>query len=536
MINQSQIDSMNFDDQKSAFVLLGKASSYLTLLKHLDLTPVSQEMLFHVLNCVYTYESDIITSDDLTFIPLDLVERSLAGAGKKLSKSTRSSRLKNLVTSGILEEFTTQLVSSKRTKKIFALKSLVELNQLADKLRDKSTIDDSVTAKGTTSRKLHHNELQRLKQMKVATSFGQELATIDVSVTDRRFSLIAGTFKTSPQQKTSLIKGELLAGHKKFQIQSSASEGFDLACQDDLSTINAICTICEIAIAEIRTLGGEVENNFLIDLNDICILKNLNPSGGNRISQARSMQRLRGTITQIYLDDSEEADNLRRLLMLDKGQYHDISFLTGMSAHLEYSEQEEETSPRWIRISIDNVTYKFLSKQVVADTTPIILAHPELMKMGSETGAGVGTGTIYMLYQFLNIEIKRRGNIQKTFTLDEMHKRIAAQSDFKTFRQQITNAAKAIFNRTDKIGRPTVWMENGANNAALLGYVMIWNTQDGFVREATFNRDIRDHITGNSSRHNALLKSEAKNKSKQHGQQELWLGDTPPDHLLDTDY
>jgi len=283
-------------------------------------------------------------------------------------------------------------------------------------------------------------------------------------------------------------------GSDQIKIITSSQSDSEICHVDDQRTIRAVITMVCIEIIERMDQVKEIQNEFYIDIVDLCQIMGLDGSGANRDTVRDSLKRLYSTNFNIIIDsDSENGHRFAEQFGITPGADDlNFRFLTELDSSIdrEYGGSSIRR-PRWYRIALHSKTFHDLIDLNVIST---FIDNKEILKVSS--------GLIHIFYTWCCIHVKRSGKRVMHITLPDLQKFIIPASRYDNFRDRFLLALKHHQEKNNQI-----WDENGVNIINLFGYIV--KMEPDFTNEFIFSvfRDKNDPIIGDKSVHNRLLSS-----------------------------
>lgn len=375
--------------------------------------------------------------------------------------------------------------------------------QLATKLTD----IESPNKKEFQDHKAHRGKLKALKTQLIETN-AQILDTnfpIKLARSERFWNGVLGacmrTSRNDPRKRDpfTTVYG---FGKRPVRITTSTQTDSEICHVDDQRTILAIITLACYNISGVMEDGGKVENNFFIDIVELCNLMGLDGCGANRETVRQSLKRLYTTNFNLELDqDSEEGKAFASHFGLSfEADEQNFRFLTEMDNTLdaEYGGSSVR-KPRWYRIALHSKTFNDLIDPSVIST---FVNNPKMLKASS--------GLIILFYTWCSINVKRSGNLKQSISLCRLQKKIVPSARYDNFKKRFLIALR----RHQKLDGE-VWDDDCANRMNIYGYVVEAepNPVDDWI--FTVIRDKKDPVIGDKSMHNKLLENQKRTQTIQ---------------------
>lgn len=376
--------------------------------------------------------------------------------------------------------------------------------QLATKLTD----IESPNKKNYTRNKDQRGQLKALRTQLIETN-AQVLDTsipIKLARSERLWNGVFGacmrTSRNDPRKKEPFLT---IYGFGKgpVRITTSTQTDSEICHVDDQRTILAIITLVCYTISGIMDAGGEVKNDFFIDIVELCNLMGLDGSGANRETVRQSLKRLYTTNFNLELDQDSEGGRAfaSHFGLSFEADEQNFRFLTEMDHTLdaEYGGSSVR-KPRWYRIALHSKTFKDLIDPSVIST---FVNNPQMLKASS--------GLILLFHTWCSINVKRSGNFKRSVSLNELQKKMIPSARYDNFKKRFLVSLR----RHQKLNGEN-WNDTGPNRMNIYGYII--EAEPNPVDDWIFSviRDKKDHVIGDKSLHNKLLESHKKGEHIQH--------------------
>lgn len=312
---------------------------------------------------------------------------------------------------------------------------------------------------------------------------------------------------------------------------------------DDQTTLLAIVSmICNLNRRREED-GKPHSNSYLIDIRPLCRMLGLEPSGGNRDTVRKRIQRIYDTQFEIICPpNSRFAKHFDLFSHTEAGEQLTVDerhyrFITEMDiTHQDLDENNEVASrPSMFRISIHSDTYK---KMLDPDVWNTYSVPPELLR---------SSGMVFALYQFASYQLGRtvkKNRESKEFMLAQLHSLLFPASSFNNFKRTFFDQFKSHFK-----SHGVEWSDSkqSINTINLFG----WWIEFSFIEQANdyqikITRDQNDNYVGSKSLHNRILanqnstlESQTTNyQTKKPKQDEIWPEHSLnlPDEIEDAEY
>lgn len=520
MASPVEISKEHILNSNKSVVLRGRPSAYLKAFKALRDDGIIASALYDFLYtcCEATDSKDALTKED-TYILLDqsLIERLLAKRGLPNSRGTMVQRFKSLIETGLAEESECDYQHHIRTypKKLYIVYPPFEIYGLVDDLHKSSE-----PANKTISLPTNVEEVQRElanSHMSPSREVISKILNDQVSVLAKPWLVLAQAWRQSSRHKFVQDDGIQIKVHDApVHIRANSSDDIGVATlDDDIPALTILTNMIFETLKQQISLQLQPSNTFFIDIVDVARIAKAfqkdNPdikpkeysAGSIRKQYVRSLMRLNHTNNHIIIGDHENSQAARQLLGLSENtNFYNKRFITELEAQLDTVEPGSNAEPRWFKISIDSDAYKGMLNAFQDRNSLLVIAHSELLGY-------TNNGIIFLLYQFLNVEVGRTNKPEnagfKTFTTAQLHRFLAPNGEEETFSEILLQGAKSLFTKGTTTGQ---WNDNGVNQVTTLGFHMIFHTANGAIVSSLFSRDRNDIITGDRSKHNRLIKKQ----------------------------
>ncbi|CUB07045.1 hypothetical protein [Marinomonas fungiae] len=529
MASSIEISKEHIVNSNKAIVFRGRPSAYLKSFKSLlNESSISSALYDFLYTCCEATDSDEALINEETYILVDqhLIERFLAKRDLPNSRGTLVQRFQSLIECSIAEESECIFEHTQRIykKKLYILYPPFEISSLINENIVEEPKLESIPSAVDSVLKTQKNLINSHQSPSRAVI--TKILNDSVSVLAKPWYMLALAWRQSTRHKSpGAIEHQTYVHKCPITIRSTSADDLGIASiDDDLLILTIVTNLVFETIKQQVELEITPTNEFFIDIVDICKIAkghqyddpNIKPSkytsGSIRAQFIRSLMRLNQTNNQVIIGNSENATLARQLLGLtENNNYYNKRFITELEAQLDQIEPNKKAEPRWFKVSIDSDTYKGMLNAFQDKNSLLVIAHSELL--------GYTNGIIHLLYQFLNVVVGRANKPEnegfKTFSTEDLHHFLAPNSSEATFRKIFLQGMKNLFSKSTTTGQ---WNDNGVNQVTALGYHMIFHTADAEIVSSIFSRDRTDHITGDRSKHNRLLKKQFAALSNAHKQ------------------
>jgi len=473
------IEQQTFDNKAAMIVIVGNPVDYVRQIKEESqyLKANEKKALLAILN--YCYENHAVDSPAVFFeTSLLSKEFSIRGLGpspsnirKVLNKLTE----RKVFTKKIID---VHLKYGVKAKPLYFLASAVDLASL-----DPTEQED-------------FNLVEAAKQARIAkASLSQELAsTIDYDELKSAFMLKQwGLLLFSLPLTRGKVDSRLdtiRIGKNKINVKSTSTPEYGICKDLDARTILHISTICVQTIKTQYDLGIKPENEFMLDLVDLCNLAKLSPTGANRETIRKSLNRMYHTNYNLNIVAETEQEEFMRNVVGIPDNEKNYRFLNELDTSYDRNMRGTRGAPRWFRISVMKSAFDSFCLQ--ATSPEVHLWHKELLRYSN--------GLIHIMYQHFNVRILRSKDTdtELVYTENELHMELAPSSNILTFRTYFIEVIKKLFIQTDD-DKPS-----GFFNVKRLGFDMSFELEHGTLVKARIKRDQQDPLTGANSKHRQL--------------------------------
>lgn len=282
----------------------------------------------------------------------------------------------------------------------------------------------------------------------------------------------------------------------------------DIMVLDDQTTLLAIVSmICNLNRRREED-GKPHSNSYLIDIRPLCRMLGLEPTGGNRDTVRKRIQRIYDTQFEIICPpnsrfakhfDLYSQTEAGEQLTVDERHYRFITEMDITHQDLQDENNEVASRPSMFRISIHSDTYK---KMLDPDVWNTYSVPPELLR---------ASGMVFALYQFASYQLGRtvkKSRESKEFMLGQLHSLLFPASSFHNFKRTFFDQFKSHFK-----SQGTLWSDSkqSINKINLFG----WWIEFSYIEHANdyqikITRDQSDSYVGSKSLHNRILASKPK--------------------------
>ncbi len=283
-------------------------------------------------------------------------------------------------------------------------------------------------------------------------------------------------------------------GKNKVNVKATSIPEYGICKDLDARTILHISTICVQTIRTQIELGIKPENEFMIDIVDLCNLSQLEPTGANRETIRKSLNRMYHTNYNLnFVADLEQQDYLKSIVGIPDNEKN-YRFLNELDTSYDRNMRGPRGAPRWFRISVMKSAFDSFCQQTTHSV--VYLWHKELLRFSN--------GLIHIMYQHFNVRILRSTDkdIELVYTEDELHSQLAPSSNINTFRAYFLEVIRKWFVQSDNTDKD--WKPSGHFNVKRLGFDMSFELEHGTLVKAIIKRDQQDQLTGAHSKHRYL--------------------------------
>jgi len=313
-------------------------------------------------------------------------------------------------------------------------------------------------------------------------------------------------------RKEIVVQSTVGGGPLEITATCSSAEDSGIAILTDQRAMRSIISYCKKEIARHKQIlinkngndnydPRQIPNLFHLDIHDLCELMGMSCVNTNLDQIVPMMQRLADT--KFKVDATENRwfkENFSMFSGVDMdlppSDTFEFRFLTNFDVAHEnstitelYGVEVGELRPRFYTFSLEQRLFLSL---ILDSSDNLFLSHRELSSERS--------GIIQRFYNWARAFISGRpksGLDHHWYSIHEMHEYLTPSARYDNFR--------AYFFRALKKFAVNDWEKDG--KSLIYGYYVFYERRNGDDM-FRFERDLHDHIVGNNSRHNILIRQQ----------------------------
>ena len=469
------------------FVLIGDPSKYSKLLNSTKIELKKSDNLFLKTIIDYYTETNFINDIEVESFTvnrlskatlLELLKHKKIGSAKS-SVSARSEKLTDI---GVFDRISFKISESIRAKPVLVFRPIADIIQ--------SEIQDAPAEsnKGKALRALRENTELSLENVDMASSITYE--ETKAAYMPKTWGYLLNLLSIS-RTKVNKVSSKFPNSNMSVSVESTVDAGI---CKHmDARTILHISTYCTVWIKTQVELGLKPENQFMIDVVDMCHMAGLNPVGKNRETIRKSLNRMYFTNYQFTGVRNDELEKMG----IPKTE-ENYKFLTELNTSYDQEKRGTEVNPRWFKISISNSVFNAIVEHAKASKGEIFLWHKDLLRYPN--------GLALIMYQAFNRMLPRSAkNLSaRSYNETELHQELAPHSSLDRFRALAFDMYCYMSN--EKL-EPDY---SGTLKFSKLGFKTTFILKYGSLELVTVERDQADPLTGANSKHKRLAAANLK--------------------------